>query len=62
MGTLSLMRLDGDFYESTRDGLKYLYDKLSIGGASSTITAMILGLLVERQWTNFVLSVALRIL
>ena len=24
MGTLSLMRLDGDFYESTRDGLKYL--------------------------------------
>jgi len=29
---LSLMRLDGDFYESTRDGLTYLYDKLSIGG------------------------------
>jgi hypothetical protein len=32
IGKLSLMRLDGDFYESTRDGLKYLYDKLSIGG------------------------------
>ena len=32
IGTLSLMRLDGDFYESTRDSLRYLYDKLSIGG------------------------------
>jgi hypothetical protein len=32
IGNLSLMRLDGDFYESTRDALKYLYDKLSIGG------------------------------
>jgi hypothetical protein len=30
--TLSLMRLDGDFYESTRDGLDSLYDRLSIGG------------------------------
>jgi Macrocin-O-methyltransferase (TylF) len=29
---LSIMRLDGDFYESTRDGLVNLYDKLSIGG------------------------------
>jgi Macrocin-O-methyltransferase (TylF) len=29
---LSLIRLDGDFYESTRDGLKHLYDRLSIGG------------------------------
>jgi hypothetical protein len=29
---LSLMRLDGDFYESTRDGLDSLYDRLSIGG------------------------------
>jgi hypothetical protein len=29
---LSLMRLDGDFYESTRDSLRFLYDKLSIGG------------------------------
>jgi hypothetical protein len=29
---LSLIRLDGDFYESTRDGLNYLYNRLSIGG------------------------------
>jgi hypothetical protein len=26
------MRLDGDFYESTRDGLNSLYDRLSPGG------------------------------
>jgi Macrocin-O-methyltransferase (TylF) len=32
IGILSLMRLDGDFYESTRDSLRYLYDRLSIGG------------------------------
>lgn len=32
LDALSLMRLDGDFYESTRDGLNYLYDRLSIGG------------------------------
>ena len=31
-GPLSLIRLDGDFYESTRDGLINLYDRLSIGG------------------------------
>jgi len=30
--TLAIMRLDGDFYESTRDGLVNLYDRLSIGG------------------------------
>lgn len=30
--TLALMRLDGDFYESTRNGLDNLYDRLSIGG------------------------------
>jgi hypothetical protein len=29
---LSVMRLDGDYYESTMDGLTNLYDKLSIGG------------------------------
>jgi hypothetical protein len=29
---LSILRLDGDFYESTRDPLINLYDKLSIGG------------------------------
>ncbi len=32
IASLSLMRLDGDFYESTRDGLVSLYDRLSIGG------------------------------
>jgi hypothetical protein len=32
IGALSLMRLDGDFYESTRDSLNSLYDRLSIGG------------------------------
>jgi O-methyltransferase len=30
--TLALIRLDGDFYESTRDGLINLYDRLSVGG------------------------------
>lgn len=30
--TLAVMRLDGDYYESTMDGLVNLYDKLSIGG------------------------------
>jgi O-methyltransferase len=29
---LALMRLDGDYYESTRDALVNLYDKLSPGG------------------------------
>jgi hypothetical protein len=29
---LAVMRLDGDYYESTMDGLTNLYDKLSIGG------------------------------
>jgi O-methyltransferase len=29
---LSLVRLDGDMYESTMDGLRYLYPKLSPGG------------------------------
>lgn len=30
--TLAIMRLDGDYYESTMDGLTNLYGKLSIGG------------------------------
>jgi hypothetical protein len=30
--SLSLIRLDGDFYESTREGLDSLYDRLSVGG------------------------------
>lgn len=29
---LSIIRLDGDMYESTMDGLKNLYPKLSVGG------------------------------
>jgi hypothetical protein len=29
---LAVLRLDGDYYESTRDGLVNLYDKLSVGG------------------------------
>ena len=29
---IAVMRLDGDFYESTMDGLRGLYDRLSIGG------------------------------
>jgi len=29
---LSLLRLDGDLYESTMDGLNALYDKVSVGG------------------------------
>ncbi len=32
IAALSLMRLDGDFYESTKDSLDALYDRLSIGG------------------------------
>jgi O-methyltransferase len=30
--TLAIMRLDGDYYESTTDALTNLYDKLSVGG------------------------------
>ena len=29
---LALIRLDGDMYESTMDGLRHLYPKLSVGG------------------------------
>jgi hypothetical protein len=29
---ISVLRLDGDLYESTRDALSALYDKLSVGG------------------------------
>jgi hypothetical protein len=32
IGRLALMRLDGDYYESTMDALTGLYDKLSEGG------------------------------
>ncbi len=30
--TLAVMRLDGDYYESTMDALTGLYDRLSPGG------------------------------
>jgi Macrocin-O-methyltransferase (TylF) len=30
--SIAVMRLDGDYYESTRDALVNLYDKLSVGG------------------------------
>jgi hypothetical protein len=32
VGQLALLRLDGDLYESTRDALQALYDKVSVGG------------------------------
>lgn len=32
IGALAVLRLDGDYYESTRDALTHLYDKLSVGG------------------------------
>ena len=32
IAAVSVMRLDGDYYESTMDGLTNLYDKLSVGG------------------------------
>ena len=32
VSALAIMRLDGDYYESTTDALTNLYDKLSVGG------------------------------
>ena len=32
IAALSILRLDGDFYESTRDSLSSLYDRVSVGG------------------------------
>ena len=32
ISSLAIMRLDGDYYESTTDALSNLYDKLSVGG------------------------------
>ena len=32
VGSFSLLRLDGDMYESTVDVLYHFYDKLSVGG------------------------------
>jgi hypothetical protein len=43
---IAVMRLDGDFYESTMDGLRGLYDKLSVGGYA------IIDDYGEDAWTN----------
>jgi hypothetical protein len=43
---LALMRLDGDYYESTMDALTNLYDKLSMGGI------VIIDDYGEDEWTN----------
>ncbi len=43
---LAVMRLDGDYYESTMDGLNSLYDKLSVGGF------VIIDDYAEDRWTN----------
>lgn len=43
--SLSVARLDGDYYESTRDALINLYDRLSIGGY------MIIDDYGEESWT-----------
>jgi hypothetical protein len=43
---LAVMRLDGDYYESTMDALNALYDKLSIGGY------VIIDDYAEDLWTN----------
>lgn len=32
IGKIAVLRLDGDYYESTRDALVNLYDKVSVGG------------------------------
>ena len=46
IGKLAVMRLDGDYYESTMDGLTNLHDKLSIGGY------VIIDDYGEDAWTN----------
>lgn len=43
---IAVMRLDGDFYESTMDGLRGLYDRLSVGGYT------IVDDYGEDAWTN----------
>lgn len=43
---LALIRLDGDYYESTMDGLTNLYDKLAVGGF------VIIDDYGEDAWTN----------
>jgi hypothetical protein len=46
IGPLAIMRLDGDYYESTMDSLTNLYGKLSIGGYA------IIDDYGEDSWTN----------
>jgi O-methyltransferase len=46
IGTLAIMRLDGDYYSSTMDALTALYDKLSPGGF------VIIDDYGEDLWTN----------
>ena len=46
IGKLAVMRLDGDYYESTMDSLTALYDKLSVGGY------IIIDDYGEDVWTN----------
>lgn len=46
IGRLALMRLDGDYYESTMHALTHLYDKLSVGGF------VIIDDYGEDAWTN----------
>ncbi len=48
---LAVMRLDGDYYESTMDALTNLYDKLSVGGF------VIIDDYGEDAWTNCRLAV-----
>lgn len=43
---IAVMRLDGDFYQSTMDGLRGLYDRLSVGGYA------IIDDYGEDAWTN----------
>lgn len=43
---LALMRLDGDYYESTMDALTSLYDRLSVGGV------VIIDDYGEDEWTH----------
>lgn len=46
IASISVMRLDGDYYESTMDGLINLYGKLSVGGY------VIIDDYGEDSWTN----------
>jgi Macrocin-O-methyltransferase (TylF) len=46
IGRLALIRLDGDYYDSTMDALINLYDKLSVGGM------VIVDDYGEDAWTN----------